>query len=116
MTMRLCHSCGSRTTICCDVFNRWMCQSCAKTWLTHIADIIGTADGQAWCHKEITEGTMLVLSRHVGQSIVIDGGIVVTVLSIQGDRIRLGVEAPEAIKVLRSELQRNETDGWNPNE
>jgi carbon storage regulator len=47
---------------------------------------------------------MLVLSRKVGESIVIDGGIVIRVLEMNGARIRLGVEAPVEIVVRRSEL------------
>jgi carbon storage regulator len=47
---------------------------------------------------------MLVLSRKVGESVVIDGGIVVRVLSAEGGRIRLGVEAPAEVSVRRSEL------------
>ena len=47
---------------------------------------------------------MLVLSRKVGESVVIGGGIVVRVLAVAGGRIRLGVEAPAAVPVSRSEL------------
>jgi carbon storage regulator len=48
---------------------------------------------------------MLVLSRKVGESLVIDGGIVLRVLSTQGGRIRLGVDAPATVSIRRSELQ-----------
>jgi len=47
---------------------------------------------------------MLVLSRHKNEAIVIDGQIKVTVVEIRGDRIRLGIEAPQAIGVWREEL------------
>jgi carbon storage regulator len=47
---------------------------------------------------------MLVLTRKVGESIVIDGDITITVVGVQENKIRLGVEAPEWIKVWRSEL------------
>ena len=47
---------------------------------------------------------MLVLSRRPGESIVIDGHIQVTVVEIRGDRIRLGIEAPRDVAVLREEL------------
>ena len=50
---------------------------------------------------------MLVLSRKVGESVVIDGGIVVRVLAVTGGRIRLGVEAPAGAPVRRSELAPN---------
>ena len=47
---------------------------------------------------------MLVLSRRVGESIVIGDGIVVTVLDIRGDVVRVGVDAPREVKVHRQEL------------
>lgn len=49
---------------------------------------------------------MLVLTRTLDESIVIaDGLITVTVLGVQGDKVRLGVEAPRDIPVHRSEVQ-----------
>ncbi|OGJ62398.1 hypothetical protein A3C37_02610 [Candidatus Peribacteria bacterium RIFCSPHIGHO2_02_FULL_53_20] len=48
---------------------------------------------------------MLVLSRKVGEEIVIDGKIRVRVLEVQGRRVRLGIVAPDEIPVLRSEVQ-----------
>ena len=47
---------------------------------------------------------MLVLSRKLSESIVINDDIVVTVLGVQGDRVRLGIEAPGEIPVHRKEL------------
>ncbi len=47
---------------------------------------------------------MLVLSRKENESIVIDGHIKVTILEIRGSKIRLGIEAPQDVPVLRSEL------------
>jgi carbon storage regulator len=47
---------------------------------------------------------MLVLSRKPGEKIVLEKGITVTVLEIQGGRVRIGVEAPEEVRVLRGEL------------
>lgn len=47
---------------------------------------------------------MLVLSRKVGESIVLDGGIRVTVTQVQGNRVRIGIEAPLAVGVRRAEL------------
>ena len=48
---------------------------------------------------------MLVLSRKLDESIVIDGGIKITVVEIRGNRIRLGIEAPADVGVRRSELE-----------
>ncbi len=47
---------------------------------------------------------MLVLSRKIGESIVIGEGIIVTVTRISGNRVTLGIDAPADVRVLRSEL------------
>ena len=53
---------------------------------------------------------MLVLRRRKGESLVIDGGrILVTVLEIEGNVIKIGVEAHPSITVVRDELLRKET-------
>lgn len=49
---------------------------------------------------------MLVLSRKASQSIVIGGRITVTVVAIRGGQVRLGIEAPDEVRVLRQELIR----------
>lgn len=49
---------------------------------------------------------MLVVGRNVGQSIVIDGRITVTVLRIMSDdQVRLGISAPPDVPVHRKEVQ-----------
>jgi len=50
------------------------------------------------------ESQMLVLARQRGQSIVIGGNVVVTIIDIRGDKVRLGIEAPEEIPVHRQEV------------
>ena len=47
---------------------------------------------------------MLVLSRKPDESVFISDNIVVTVLSIQGDKVRLGIEAPREMPVHRQEV------------
>jgi carbon storage regulator len=47
---------------------------------------------------------MLVLSRKIGESIQIAGGIRVTVTEVRGGRVRLSIEAPANIRVLRKEI------------
>lgn len=49
---------------------------------------------------------MLVLSRKLGEKILIDGGIVLTVVDIDRGKIRLGIEAPKGTKIFREELVR----------
>jgi len=47
---------------------------------------------------------VLVLSRKVGESVVIGGGIVVTVVRVEGEAVRLGIAAPANIPVHRKEI------------
>lgn len=47
---------------------------------------------------------MLVLTRKVGEKIVIGEDIIVTVLAMRGGQVRLGIEAPDAVRVRREEL------------
>ncbi len=47
---------------------------------------------------------MLVLSRKLGEKIIIGDNITVTVLETTGNRVRLGISAPNEVRVLRSEL------------
>ncbi len=48
---------------------------------------------------------MLVLSRKVGESIVIDGDIVISVSSVQGGRVKLCIDAPRDKRISRGELE-----------
>ena len=47
---------------------------------------------------------MLVLSRKCGEMITIGNGVTVTVLSIQGDRVKIGIVAPAEVPVHRQEI------------
>jgi carbon storage regulator len=47
---------------------------------------------------------MLVLTRRPGEEIIIGGSVRVKVLAVQGDRIRLGVTAPDSVVVNRQEV------------
>lgn len=47
---------------------------------------------------------MLILARKVGQRIIIDGGIEITVVEVRGDQVRLGITAPRSVAVHREEL------------
>jgi carbon storage regulator len=48
---------------------------------------------------------MLVLSRRVSERIVIGDDITITVTRISGNRVALGIEAPENMRILRGELE-----------
>ncbi len=54
---------------------------------------------------------MLVLSRKTAESIVIDGQITVTLMAIDGNRVRLGIEAPREIPIVRTELKARMAEG-----
>jgi carbon storage regulator len=47
---------------------------------------------------------MLILSRKPGESIVIDGRIIVKIVRLEGDIVKLGIEAPAEIPVHRQEV------------
>ena len=47
---------------------------------------------------------MLVLSRKLNESIVVDGAIRITVLGIRGNHVRIGIAAPDDVTILREEL------------
>jgi carbon storage regulator len=47
---------------------------------------------------------VLVLSRKPEQSVHLGDDIIITVLSIDGERVKLGIDAPRAVSVLRHEV------------
>jgi len=47
---------------------------------------------------------VLILTRKAEQGIVIDGKVVVRLLAIDGERVKIGIEAPRSVSVLREEL------------
>lgn len=55
---------------------------------------------------------MLVLSRKPGESIVLANSIRVTVIEVSGGVVRIGIEAPREISIVREELHR-EVEGEN---
>jgi carbon storage regulator len=48
---------------------------------------------------------MLVLSRKLNETIIIDGDIEITVVGFRGNQVRLGIKAPERIGIYREELR-----------
>lgn len=47
---------------------------------------------------------MLVLTRKLGESIIIGDNIEVKIVSIDGDQIKLGIQAPSEVKIYRNEI------------
>lgn len=48
---------------------------------------------------------MLVLSRKLEESILVDGRVKITILQIKGRKVRVGIEAPDDVQILRAELE-----------
>lgn len=48
---------------------------------------------------------MLVITRKIGESIIISDNVEVSVLEVAGDKVKLGINAPREIKIIRSELK-----------
>ena len=54
---------------------------------------------------------MLVLSRLEGQVITIGDNIRVTIVEVRGDKVRVGIDAPRDVQVLRAELLEQTPEG-----
>jgi carbon storage regulator len=54
---------------------------------------------------------MLVLSRKESERVKLGDSIVITVVSVSGDKVRLGIQAPPDVLVLRDELKPYDEDG-----
>lgn len=57
---------------------------------------------------------MLVLTRRVGETIVIGGTIRVTVLALKGGQARIGVSAPPEVAIDREEIDERKKSGQDP--
>ena len=53
---------------------------------------------------------MLVLSRKIGERLIIGDGITVVVNRIAGNRVTLGIEAPSDVRIVRGELRPREVE------
>ncbi|MBC8873998.1 MAG: carbon storage regulator [Planctomycetes bacterium] len=51
---------------------------------------------------------MLVLSRKEGERIKLGDSIIITVVGVSGDKVRVGIQAPSSVLVLREELKPHE--------
>lgn len=48
---------------------------------------------------------MLVLSRKVGQKILVGDNLVLQIMKVQGGRVKIAIEAPDSLKIRRGELK-----------
>lgn len=53
---------------------------------------------------------MLALTRKIGDSIVIGNNIEIVILGIQGEQVKLGINAPKSVSILRKEIYQQITD------
>ncbi len=53
---------------------------------------------------------MLVLSRKESEKIRLGDDIIITIVRVAGDKVRLGIEAPSHVPVLRRELKRHDSE------
>ncbi len=59
---------------------------------------------------------MLVLTRRLGEKLIIGGNVTVTILGVKGNQIRIGIDAPRDITVNREEIHQRilkEREGLN---
>lgn len=47
---------------------------------------------------------MLILTRRIGETLMIGDGVTVTVMGVRGNQIRLGINAPKSVEVHREEV------------
>jgi carbon storage regulator len=57
---------------------------------------------------------MLVLNRTLGQVLTIGDDIRITIVAVNGKNVRVGIDAPRDVTVLRSELEKRATDKQDP--
>lgn len=48
---------------------------------------------------------MLILSRKLGETLYINDNIELKIIDVSGDKVKIGIEAPKEVKILRSELK-----------
>jgi len=51
---------------------------------------------------------MLIISRKKNEGVVINGNTEITIIDIQGDKVRIGIDAPAEVKIVRKELLETE--------
>jgi len=55
-------------------------------------------------HPATEEDAMLILTRRVGESLMIGDNVAVTVLGVKGNQVRIGIDAPKEVAVHRQEI------------
>jgi len=72
---------------------------------TNMTGLVNTCHGLCRDHKETKEmEAMLILTRRVGETLMIGDEVTVTVLGVKGNQVRIGVNAPKNVAVHREEI------------
>ena len=56
---------------------------------------------------------MLVLSRYSGERIKIGDNVMITIVSVEGDKVRIGIDAPKDVAILRTEIIKPNNGGMD---
>ena len=59
----------------------------------------------------VGEARVLILTRKVGESVLIGDGIKVSVLAVKGNQVRVGIDAPKDVSVHREEVRERLEEG-----
>ena len=51
---------------------------------------------------------MLVISRRPGESFLVGDNLTITILEVSGDRVKVGIDAPKSVRIIRSEVLETE--------
>ena len=70
-------------------------------------DVLSPSRIRAYLHNKEKGKNVLVLTRRVGESIIVDGSIIVTITAIEENKVRLRVTAPPDIRIDREEIHRS---------
>ncbi|MDR1076090.1 MAG: carbon storage regulator CsrA [Xanthomonadaceae bacterium] len=57
---------------------------------------------------------MLILSRRIGETLIIGDDVTVTLLGVKGNQARIGIDAPKGMPVDRSEIRRQKIENPRP--